>query len=188
MNAADLTACELVQAYAARKLSRSRALEAVQARVEKYEPALMALWEQDFPGAMNVARDSERALAQGEPLEADRRRAGDDQEPRDEGRRHAARHGGDRPRSFCRRPAPPAAFPESGGLIFAQTTMPDYGMLSSLEISFHKLTHQPVGSRRRRAVRRAAQATAAAGYGPLHVGTDIGGSVRLPAGWCGIFT
>ena len=27
----------------------------------------------------------------------------------------------------------------------------------------------------------------AAGYGPLHVGTDIGGSVRLPAGWCGIF-
>ncbi|MGH8795753.1 MAG: amidase, partial [Caldimonas sp.] len=26
------------------------------------------------------------------------------------------------------------------------------------------------------------------GYGPLHVGTDIGGSVRLPAAWCGIFT
>ena len=33
-----------------------------------------------------------------------------------------------------------------------------------------------------------AAAAAAAGYGPLHVGTDIGGSVRLPAGWCGIFT
>jgi aspartyl-tRNA(Asn)/glutamyl-tRNA(Gln) amidotransferase subunit A len=28
----------------------------------------------------------------------------------------------------------------------------------------------------------------AAGYGPLHIGTDIGGSVRLPAGRCGIFT
>ncbi|HEY0820706.1 MAG TPA: amidase, partial [Rhizobacter sp.] len=28
---------------------------------------------------------------------------------------------------------------------------------------------------------------AAAGYGPLHLGTDIGGSVRLPAAWCGIF-
>ncbi len=26
----------------------------------------------------------------------------------------------------------------------------------------------------------------AAGYGPLHVGTDIGGSIRLPAGWCGL--
>ncbi|WP_281388877.1 amidase family protein [Kribbella qitaiheensis] len=27
---------------------------------------------------------------------------------------------------------------------------------------------------------------AAAGYGPIHIGTDIGGSIRLPAGWCGI--
>ncbi len=26
----------------------------------------------------------------------------------------------------------------------------------------------------------------AAGYGPLHLGTDIGGSVRLPACWCGL--
>ena len=26
----------------------------------------------------------------------------------------------------------------------------------------------------------------AAGYGPIHLGTDIGGSIRLPAGWCGI--
>ena len=32
-----------------------------------------------------------------------------------------------------------------------------------------------------------AGAAAAAGYGPLHIGTDIGGSLRLPAGWCGIF-
>jgi aspartyl-tRNA(Asn)/glutamyl-tRNA(Gln) amidotransferase subunit A len=31
-----------------------------------------------------------------------------------------------------------------------------------------------------------AGAAAAAGYGPLHLGTDIGGSVRLPACWCGL--
>src|ERR1019366_2151596 len=32
----------------------------------------------------------------------------------------------------------------------------------------------------------AAAAAAAAGYGPLHLGTDIGGSVRLPACGCGL--
>ena len=35
-------------------------------------------------------------------------------------------------------------------------------------------------ARQRRALRRAA------GYGPLHLGTDIGGSIRLPAAWCGV--
>ena len=31
-----------------------------------------------------------------------------------------------------------------------------------------------------------AGAAAAAGFGPLHVGTDAGGSIRIPAAWCGV--
>ena len=73
--------------------------------------------------------------------------------------------------------------------MLGKTTMPDYGMLSSGLSSFHALTRNPWDlSRGPGGSSSGAGAGAAAGYGPLHVGTDIGGSVRLPAGWCGIFT
>ena len=66
--------------------------------------------------------------------------------------------------------------------------MPDYGMLSSGLSSFHPLARNPWKLDRNPGGSSAgAGAAAAALYGPLHLGTDIGGSVRLPAGWCGIF-
>ena len=66
--------------------------------------------------------------------------------------------------------------------------MPDYGMLSSGLSSFHALARNPWKLDRNPGGSSAgAGAAAAALYGPLHLGTDIGGSVRLPAGWCGIF-
>jgi aspartyl-tRNA(Asn)/glutamyl-tRNA(Gln) amidotransferase subunit A len=72
-------------------------------------------------------------------------------------------------------------------LIFSKTTMPDYGMLSSGLSSFHPLTRNPWDlSKNPGGSSAGAGAAGAAGYGPLHLGTDIGGSVRLPAGWCGL--
>ena len=83
---------------------------------------------------------------------------------------------------------PPAArLREAGAVILGKTTMPDYGMLSSGLSSFHPLTRNPWNLSRNPGGSSAGAGAAAAGlYGPLHVGTDIGGSVRLPAGWCGI--
>jgi len=84
--------------------------------------------------------------------------------------------------------APPAArLREAGALLWARTTMPDYGMLSSGLSSLHGVTRNPWSPALNPGGSSAgAAAAAAAGYGPLHVGTDIGGSIRLPAGWCGI--
>jgi aspartyl-tRNA(Asn)/glutamyl-tRNA(Gln) amidotransferase subunit A len=78
---------------------------------------------------------------------------------------------------------------EAGAIILSKTTMPDYGMLSSGRSSFHPLTRNPWNLAWNPGGSSAgAGAAAAAGYGPLHLGTDIGGSVRLPASWNGIFT
>ena len=94
------------------------------------------------------------------------------------------------PSSWCRRrgDAPPAArLREAGAVIFSKTTMPDYGMLSSGLSSFHPLTRNPWDlSKNPGGSSSGAGAAGAAGYGPLHLGTDIGGSVRLPACWCGL--
>ncbi|MDQ0457228.1 amidase [Rhizobium paknamense] len=77
---------------------------------------------------------------------------------------------------------------EDGAVIFAKTTCPDYGMLSSGLSSFHPLSRNPWNLETNPGGSSAgASAAGAAGYGPLHIGTDIGGSVRLPAGWTGLF-
>jgi len=84
--------------------------------------------------------------------------------------------------------APPAArMREAGAIILAKTTVPDFGMLSSGLSSFHGITRNPWNTAcNTGGSSSGAAAAAAAGYGPLHIGTDIGGSVRLPAAWCGL--
>jgi aspartyl-tRNA(Asn)/glutamyl-tRNA(Gln) amidotransferase subunit A len=85
--------------------------------------------------------------------------------------------------------APTAArLKEDGAIIFAKTTCPDYGMLSSGLSTFHHLSRNPWDLTQNPGGSSAgAAAAAAAGLGTLHIGTDIGGSVRLPAGWTGLF-
>ncbi|MFN3629979.1 MAG: amidase family protein, partial [Casimicrobiaceae bacterium] len=77
---------------------------------------------------------------------------------------------------------------EAGAIIVAKTTMPDFGMLTSGQSSLHGVTRNPWRlDRNPGGSSSGAAAACAAGYGPLHIGTDIGGSIRLPAHFCGIF-
>ena len=73
-------------------------------------------------------------------------------------------------------------------MILGKSTMPDYGMLSSGLSSIHGVTRNPWNlDRNTSGSSSGAGAATAAGYAPLNLGTDIGGSVRLPATHCGIF-
>src|SRR5262249_9929284 len=157
-------------------------------RIENWEPSLRATYALDPEAALVVARASEARWMNGQP-------AGKlDGVPAMIKEIIATK---DVPVPLgtaatvlkpAERDAPPAArLREAGAIILGKTTMPDYGMLSSGLSSFHPLTRNPWNLRKNPGGSSAgAGAACAAGYAPLHVGTDIGGSVRLPAGWCGI--
>jgi aspartyl-tRNA(Asn)/glutamyl-tRNA(Gln) amidotransferase subunit A len=186
----DMTAVDLLAAYKSKKLSPVDVVDAVIAHIEKWEPKLKALYAPDFEGACKAAKASEKRWQAGKPQGAL------DGVPITI-KENIATRGVPVPLGTAASDMTPAAADapaaarvrEAGAIILAKTTMPDYGMLSSGLSSYHKLARNPWDfSRTPGGSSAGAGAAAAAGYGPLHIGTDIGGSLRLPAGWCGIFT
>ncbi|GAB2979870.1 amidase [Amycolatopsis acidiphila] len=181
------SATELLEEYRAGRLSPVEATEAVLSRIDRLEPELHALYAYEPEQARAAAKASEQRWRSGEagaldgiPLTL---------------KENIATRGTPVPLGTAATeltPAPadaPAAarVREAGGVLLAKTTMPDYGMLTSGLSSFHNAARNPWDlSRTPGGSSAGAAAAAAAGYGPLHVGTDIGGSIRLPAGWCGL--
>lgn len=189
-NMQDMSAVELLAAYKSKKLSPVEATNAVIAHIERWEPRLKALYAPDFGAARKAAAESEARWQKGTPMGAL------DGVPITI-KENIATRGVPVPLGTAATdlvPAPAdapasARVREAGAVILAKTTMPDYGMLSSGRSSFHPLTRNPWNLAWNPGGSSAgAGAAAAAGYGPLHLGTDIGGSVRLPASWNGIFT
>jgi aspartyl-tRNA(Asn)/glutamyl-tRNA(Gln) amidotransferase subunit A len=184
----DLSAVDLLAGFRARQFSPSEVMEDVLAQVAAWEPHIKALYLLDAEGARAAAKASTERWAKDEPVGS---LDGVPATVKD----NLATKGQPMPlgaASMALTPlaadAPPVArLREAGAIIFAKTTMPDYGMLSSGLSSFHPLTRNPWDLRMNPGGSSAgAGAAAAAGYGPLHVGTDIGGSIRLPASWCGL--
>jgi len=184
------TATQLLAGFADRSLSPVEVLTAVSQVIDEREPVLNALWVRSADSALEEARASERRWSRGEPLgpidgvpvtlKENIARAG---VPMPGG------HNGSEP-SLPQRSSPVAdRVAESGGVVIGSTVMPDWGMLSSGVSSRHGVTRSPWnpawttgGSS------SGAGAACAAGYAPLNVGTDIGGSIRLPGTWLGLTT
>src|ERR1700744_5401652 len=184
----DLPATDLIAGYKAKQFSPSEVLEEVIAHVAIWEPHIKALYLFDPDGARKVAKASSDRWNSGTPTGAldgvpvtIKDNIATKAQPTPLGAASV-------PLAPAAKDAPPAArLREAGAVIFSKTTMPDYGMLSSGLSSFHQLTRNPWDLTKNPGGSSAgAGAAGAAGYGPLHLGTDIGGSVRLPACWCGL--
>jgi len=189
-NLHELSAAELARRYADGTLSPVEVTRALLARIEACEPKINAMYRVHAAAALAQARASEarwRSQASLSPIDGvpvtikeNVATAGDPAPIGTRANEDVAPAAAD---------APPAArLREAGCVILGKTTMPDFGMLSSGLSSLHGITRNPWRSDRNTSGSSSgAGAAAAAGYAPLHIGTDIGGSIRLPATHCGIF-
>lgn len=185
----ELGAVEISRAYADRSLSPVEVALAVLARIDAWEPKINAMFLVDREGALAQARGSEERWRRGEafgPLDGVPITVKD----------NVALAGTPAPLGCAAfadtapstADSPPAArVREAGCVILGKTTMPDFGMLASGVSSLHGTTRNPWDLARNTAGSSSgAGAGLAALYGPLALGTDIGGSVRLPAAYCGV--
>ena len=75
----------------------------------------------------------------------------------------------------------------AGAVVLGKTTTTEYGWKSPGDCPLHGITRNPWNTAYTTGGSSSgAGAAGAAGFGPLHIGTDAGGSVRIPAAWCGL--
>ena len=75
----------------------------------------------------------------------------------------------------------------AGAVILGKTTTTEFGWKSPGDCPLHGITRNPWNrDRTPGGSSSGAGAAGAACFGPLHIGTDAGGSVRIPAAFCGL--
>jgi aspartyl-tRNA(Asn)/glutamyl-tRNA(Gln) amidotransferase subunit A len=185
----DLDALALAEGFARGEWSPEAVTRAVFDRIDAAEPRLNAMYRVDREGALVAAREASarwRAGAPKSPVDGMPVTVKENLYSRGDPAPIGTAAGSLEPKPAD---APPVArLREAGCVLLGKTTMPDFGMLSSGLSSIHGITRNPWRTDLNPAGSSSgAAAAAAAGYGPWHLGTDIGGSIRLPAFHCGVF-
>ncbi len=187
---ADLTATDLLAGYRRGDLSPVEALRAVLDRVRRRDPELNAYCLVDEEGATAAAVASEQRWRRGEPrgpldgvpvsIKDLLPTAG---WPTRRGSRTTDRNAAD-----VDAPAV-ARVREAGAVLVGKTTTPEYGWKGVTDSPLTGTTRNPWDPARTPGGSSGGSAAAvAAGMGPLSLGTDGGGSVRIPASFSGITT
>ena len=185
-----MTAAALSAGYAARRFSPVEVTAALLRRTHRLNPLLNALYTVDEDRAMAAARASEARCAKGAafgPLDGVPTTIKDAlPSAGDPGYRGSAAHRDD---PVAQWDAPAVARMREAGMVFlGKTTMPDFGILATGASSKHGVTRNPWRLDRTSGGSSAgAAASIAGGLAPVAVGTDIVGSIRLPASFTGLF-
>ncbi len=179
----------LAPMIARKDISPVELAEAVLARIRACEPRVNAMVVLDEVGALAAARRAEQALAAGAPL----------------GPLHGVT-------VTIKDLAPVAGLPfqrgsrihegetaledaplvtrlkQAGAIVLGKTTTSEFGWSGVSRSPLTGITHNPWRHGLNAGASSAgAGAASAAGYGPLHQGSDGAGSIRMPAHFCGVF-
>jgi aspartyl-tRNA(Asn)/glutamyl-tRNA(Gln) amidotransferase subunit A len=182
-----LSATDLIALYRVKALSPVEATKAVLARIERHNGAVNAWAHLDAEGALAAARASEarwqarapQGLLDGVPVGAKDNilvagmpaRFGSRLTPAD-------RRDIDAPAA--------ARLREHGAVILGKTAMPEYGWKATSDSPLTGITRNPWDTRMTTGGSSAGAAAAAVlGMGAIHLGTDGGGSIRIPAAFAG---
>ena len=187
---ADLSATELLAAYRAKRLSPVEATRAVLARVEALNPVLNCFCFLDPESALASARESETRWMKGEP------RGLVDGVPTSikdllytKGWPTLRGSKTIDPKGPWNDDAPVVArLREHGAVLFGKTTTPEFGWKGVTDNPLTGITRNPWNPAKTPGGSSGGSAAAlAAGMGPLTVGTDGGGSIRMPCAFTGLF-
>ena len=185
----QLTAVELVAKYAAKTISPVEAVTESLRRIDEFDTQVNAFCHVDPEGALRSAQASERRWQAGKPLS-----------PID-GIPTTVKDlvlSADWPTTFGSRVAKiyhPASkhapcvarLEEAGTCLLGMTTTPELGWKGVTDSPLHGITRNPWDCTKTPGGSSGGAAAAAAlGMGLLHIGTDGGGSIRMPAGFTGI--
>ena len=183
-----LSATELQDAYATKRLSPVEVADAALARIEQLQPALNSFVTVCADDARNAAKDAEKALSDGDdvgPL------TGIPFSVKDlvltKGVRTTMGSAVFSDNVPNRDAVPVRRLKKAGGVLLGKTTTPALGHKAITTSLVSGVSRNPWNPDRTcGGSSGGAAAAVASGQGPLAVGTDGGGSVRIPSSACGI--
>jgi aspartyl-tRNA(Asn)/glutamyl-tRNA(Gln) amidotransferase subunit A len=185
-----MTAAELLGLYRSRELSPVEATRAVLERIEAHNDRVNAFCLVDADAALEAARSSEERYSRGEPKV---RLDGVPTSIKDvfltRGWPTLRGSKAISPKGPWEDDAPLVArLRENGAVLLGKTTTPELGWKGVTDSPLTGITRNPWDVSKTPGGSSGGSAAAVAlGMGPLSVGTDGGGSVRIPAAFSGIF-
>jgi aspartyl-tRNA(Asn)/glutamyl-tRNA(Gln) amidotransferase subunit A len=184
-----LSATELVALYHRKALSPVEATKATLARIERYGAQVNAYCHLDPDGGLAAARASEARWMAGAPaglVDGVPIGVKDNILVAGMPARFGSRLTSSDPQAID---APAVArLREQGAVVLGKTAMPEYGWKATSDSPLTGLTRNPWDVRMTTGGSSAgAVAACVLGMGALHLGTDGGGSIRIPAAFTGCF-